>query len=209
VWFDHSIDRADGGLEGLAERALHALDADAESDTPAYVCGESFGGPVALTLARRHPSRVRGLILVSTFGWYPARVAGQLGLAAWRVLGDGISRHVLRLCHPFTLPGALGIPFPRNVARAYLGRPLGDIRAYRAKCELALHFDARDWLHEIRQRTLVLVGTWDPVVPGASGRALARHLPTASLHSVSGGHLAWCIRAGEVGALVEGWVAGG
>jgi glyceraldehyde 3-phosphate dehydrogenase len=53
------------------------------------------------------------------------------------------------------------------------------------------------------------IGLGDPVVPGASGRALARHLPTASLHSVSGGHLAWCIRAGEVGALVEGWVAGG
>ncbi len=207
VWFDHSNDRAEGGLDGLAERALHSLDSDAEGDTPAYVCGESFGGPIALTLARRYPTRVRGLMLVSTFGWYPERVAGRLGLAAWRLLGDGVSGQVLRMCHPFTLPGALGVPFPRDLARAYLRRPLVDLGAYRAKCELALHFDARQWLHEIRQRTFVLVGTWDPVVPRASSQTLVRHLPGASLHSVSGGHMAWCVRAVEVGALIEGWVA--
>jgi len=207
VWFDHAGDRADGGLEGLAERALQALDADGEGETPAYVCGESFGGPIALTLARRYPARVRGLVLVSTFGWYPGRLVGRVGLAAWRLLGDGISQRVLRWGHPFTLPGALGVPFPWHVAGAYLRRPLVDIRAYRAKCELALRFDARQWLHEIRHRTLVLAGTWDPVVPRASSRALARHLPSASLHSVSGGHLVWCIRAGEVGAVVERWVA--
>lgn len=207
VWFDHASDRADGGLEGLAERALQALDADTDGETPAYVCGESFGGPIALTLARHYPTRVRGLLLISTFGWYPGRLAGRIGLAAWRVLGDSVSQRVLRLSHPFTLPGALGVPFPRHVARAYLRRPLGDIRAYRAKCELALRFDARQWLHRIPHRALVLVGTRDPVVPGASGRALARYLPSASLHAVAGGHLVWCIRSGEVGALVDGWVA--
>ena len=44
--------RAERGLEGLAERALHALDGDVDDDAPVYVCGESFGGPIALTLAR-------------------------------------------------------------------------------------------------------------------------------------------------------------
>jgi pimeloyl-ACP methyl ester carboxylesterase len=206
IWFDHSADRAEGGFEGLAQRALHALDADPEGDTPAYVCGESFGGPVALMLARRYPWRVRGLLLVSSFAWYPSPMAGQLGLAAWRVLGNRIAKQVLGIGHPFTLPAALGIRFPPDLARAYLRRLLGDLRAYRAKCELALHFDARSWLHEISHPTFVLVGRRDPIVPRRSGQAMANCLPAASLYSIAGGHLAWCVRPGEVGALVEDWL---
>ena len=174
VWFDHSADRAEGGLEGLAERALHALDVDADDDAPVYICGESFGGPIALTLARRHPSRVRGLLLVSTFGWYPGRLGGRLGLAAWRLMGDRWARRALQVSHPFTLPGALGVGCAPALARAYLLRPLVDVRAYRAKCELAVDFDARQWLHEIRHRALVLTGTgirwfrWRPVTGSPS-----------------------------------------
>jgi pimeloyl-ACP methyl ester carboxylesterase len=205
VWFDHSLDRAEGGLDGLAERALHALDSDA-GDAPAYICGESFGGPIALTLARRYPSRVRGLVLLSTFGWYPARLTGQLGLAAWRLLGNRLATHILRLTHPLTLPGALGLRAPRHVARTYLRRPLVDSHAYQAKCELAVQFDARGWLHEIRHRTLVLAGTSDPVVPVAAGQALARYLSDATYQSVTGGHLMWCIRTADVGARIAGWV---
>jgi pimeloyl-ACP methyl ester carboxylesterase len=206
VWFDHSRDRAEGGLGGLAERALHALDSDAGGDAPAYICGESFGGPIALTLARRYPSRVRGLVLLSTFGWYPARLTGQLGLAAWHLLGDRLSTHILRLTHPLTVPGALGLRAPRHVARTYLRRPLVDSHAYRAKCELAVQFDSRRWLHEIRHRTLVLAGTSDPVVPVVAGQALARHLPDATYQSVTGGHLMWCIRTADVGARIVRWV---
>ena len=39
---------------------------------PVFVCGESFGGTVALTLAHAAPERIAGLILFSTFGWYPS-----------------------------------------------------------------------------------------------------------------------------------------
>lgn len=65
LWFDHSQDRAADGFDGLAQRALEVLDADNDCGAPAYICGESFGGPVALTLARQNPHRVRGLILLS------------------------------------------------------------------------------------------------------------------------------------------------
>src|SRR5947209_4503250 len=69
LWFDHSLDDLSGGLDGVADRALALLDADDEADQPAYVCGESFGSTVALSLAHRYPERVRGLILLSAFGW--------------------------------------------------------------------------------------------------------------------------------------------
>ena len=60
VAFNHHLDLAVGGVEGLAARALGVLD---DPDEKVWVCGESFGGTVALTLAHLRPERVRGLIL--------------------------------------------------------------------------------------------------------------------------------------------------
>ena len=129
-----------GGVEGLAERALAVLDADSQAETPAFVCGESFGGTAALTLARRYPARIRGLILLSAFGWYPSVFTRtrHLGLALWRVLGDRGAERILRLWRPLSVPGTLGLPCSLEVARAYLRRPVPHLPGYRAKCEVSL-----------------------------------------------------------------------
>lgn len=206
LWFDHSMDRAPDGLAGLARRALAVLDADTDRDAPAYICGESFGGPVALTLTRQYPERVRGLVLISTFGRYPGGINARMGLAAARVLGNRLSRRVLELSHPLTVRGTIGLDAPVNVKRAYLRRPLADVGAYRAKCELTLHFDARPWLHEIRTRSVVLAGASDPVVPFAESQRLARSLPGSRFHTMTGGHLAWFVRPAEWGAFVADWL---
>jgi pimeloyl-ACP methyl ester carboxylesterase len=207
--FDHRLDPMAGGVEGLAERALAVLDTDSETDAPAFVCGESFGGTAALTLARRHPARVRGLILLSAFGWYPSifTCTPQLGLALWRVLGDRVAQHILQLWRPLILPLALGLPCSWEVARAYLRRPALHLPGYRAKCEVSLHFDARPWLDSINCPTFILIGTWDPVVPTRAGQELARRIPNARLHRLRGGHLAHVMRPAEAGHLISGWVA--
>jgi pimeloyl-ACP methyl ester carboxylesterase len=43
------------------------------------------------------------------------------------------------------------------------------------------------WLHRITRPTLVLAGDDDPLVPLANARFLARRIPAARLHVVSGG----------------------
>jgi pimeloyl-ACP methyl ester carboxylesterase len=207
--FNHLRDPAEDGVEGLAERALAVLDADPEGDAPAYVCGESFGGTVALTLARRHPERVHGLILLSAFGWYPAAptFTGRLGMAFWRLVGDRIVAQILRLWRPLSAPGALGLRCPPQIARAYLNRPALHLPGYRAKCAISLAFDARPWLGEIACPTFILVGTWDPIVPTSAGRDLARRIPDARLHCLPGSHLVHIIRADEAGALIARWMS--
>lgn len=207
LWFDHSADRAEDGLEGLARRALAVLDAATSGTGAAYVCGESFGGPVALTLARRYPERVRGLLLFSTFAHHPARLTLGLGVAASRLLSDALTRRFLALTHPLTLAQALGSDAPWHVRRTYLRRALGDVAAYRAKCELALHFDARPWLHEVHVPTLILAGSDDTVVPRSAGERLAAGLPRVRFHVIPGRHLAWCERASHVGTLVGDWLS--
>lgn len=207
--FDHHQDLAEDGVPGLAERALAVLDADEDESEPAYVCGESFGGPIALELARRHPRRVRGLLLFSTFASYPplAALGGQASLALWRSLGPAGGRQAFRAGRPFSIPGQLGFRFSRDVVRTYLARPEVYFPAYHRKCELSLTFDARGWLAAIDCPVFVLTGGWDPVVPTSCGAALASLVPCASLHRLPGGHLVHLVRPREVGALVERWMA--
>jgi pimeloyl-ACP methyl ester carboxylesterase len=207
--FNHLHDPAADGIEGLADRALRVLDADPAGAAPAYVAGESFGGTIALTLAHRHPERVRGLILLSTFGWYPALSAypSRLGLVAWRLLGDPVAARIIALWRPVGVAGALGRRPPRPLARAYRARPRVHLPGYRAKSASALTFDARPWLGTITCPTFILIGTRDPVVPTRAGRDLARRLPSARLHRLPGGHLVHIVHAAQAGALVARWLA--
>jgi pimeloyl-ACP methyl ester carboxylesterase len=204
---DHRRVPVQGGMDELVERAVAVLDSDPAGDGPAYVCGESFGGTVALTLARQHPERVRGLILLSTFGWYPtvSARASRVGLRLWNLLGDRHARTILHLWRPISVPGALGFRPPPTLAQLYLNRHSPHLPSYRQKCALSLSFDARSWLSEITCPTFILIGTWDPVVPTRAGRELARSLPNATLHCLPGGHLVHVVRAAEAGALITRW----
>jgi pimeloyl-ACP methyl ester carboxylesterase len=209
VWFDHRLDDLVGGIDGLAERALSTLDLDAEGDAPAYVCGESFGSTVALTLARHYPERVRGLILLSAFGWYPRLPAwsARLGLLVWRLLGDRLASRLLAIWRPIGAPGALGLGCPKDIRQAYLTQQVLHLPGYRGKCRIAIAFDARPWLAWITCPSFVLVGTWDPVVPTRAGVELATRMPRARLVRLPGSHLVHVRRAEQVGRLLAAWVS--
>jgi pimeloyl-ACP methyl ester carboxylesterase len=203
--FNHHLDLAQGGVDGLAERALAAL--DEVTDGPAFICGESFGGTVALTLAHQHPERVRGLILFSTFGWHPSNLArrGAGALAVWSFLGHRVNNTVYRAGRLASLPSQFGFTLPPDLFQEYISRPRAHAAAYRAKAELSLTFDARPWLAELDMPTFVLTGNFDPVVPISAGRELARAIPGAELHHLPGGHLAHLIQAQRVGELIDNW----
>src|SRR5438876_8866392 len=146
----------------MATRAWQLLDDWDEAIGRIAICGESFGGTVALTMAHLQPHRVSGLILLSTFGWHPSmlarRGAGALGM--WSFLGGRIGKHAYRAGRLVSLPTQLGLRFPRQLFRSYIERPRADLAAYRAKAELSLLFDARPWLGTLECPTLVLTGTW-------------------------------------------------
>jgi pimeloyl-ACP methyl ester carboxylesterase len=204
VAFNHHLDLAEGGVEGLAQRALDQLPVGPE---PIFVCGESFGGTVALTMAHMAPQRVAGLVLFSTFGWHPSTLArrGVGALALWTFLGGRVSSGVYRAARLASLPTQLGLRFSPELYRGYIERPRAHVAAYRIKAELSLTFDARPWLSTLDTPTFVLTGTWDPVVPASAGRELAHRLPRATLHTLRGGHLVHFLHAERVGALIREW----
>ncbi len=202
--FNHHHDLAEGGVEGMADRAVQLL------EEPAFVCGESFGGTIALTLAHRSPEMVQGLILLSTFGWHPSTLArrGLAAMAVWSFLGGRVTMPLYRAGRLASLPTQLGLRFPPELFASYIQRPRADVPAYRTKVELSLTFDARPWLAEIQAPALILAGSWDPVVPPAAGRELARRLPHAKLHLLPGGHLVHLVHANRVGQLITDWARG-
>jgi pimeloyl-ACP methyl ester carboxylesterase len=202
--FNHHVDLAEDGVEGLASRALALL---GDHPAPVFVCGESFGGTVALTLAHQAPDRVAGLVLFSTFGWHPSMLArrGVRALAVWSFLGGRVTTPMYRAGRLVSLPTQLGLRFPPTLLHSYIARPRADVPAYRRKAELSLTFDARPWLGSVQTPAFILTGSWDPVVPASAGRELARCLPHASLHRVRGGHLVHLVHAGRVGRLISTW----
>jgi pimeloyl-ACP methyl ester carboxylesterase len=206
VAFNHHLDLAEGGVEGLARRAVAVLDEHHQNER-VFVCGESFGGIVALTVAHLRPERVKGLILLSTFGWHPSMLArrGAVALALWSFLGDRVGDTVYRAGRVASLPTQLGLRFPGDLFVSYITRPRAHVTAYRTKAELALTFDARPWLSTLSCPTFVLTGSWDPVVPASAGRELARGIPGARLCCLPGGHLVHLVHARRVGRLISDW----
>ena len=200
--FDHRSRECLGGFEELADLAVASLPTDA----PMYVCGESFGGPIALTLARRYPTRVRGLILLSTFARLP--LAGGWRARMLMPLWSRLVEHMPLLAYGAriaAMPGQFGRWVPVTSMRTYLRGPLASGSQYRHKVDLIAGFDARPWLGELTCPSLVLVARRDLLVPVPSGRELASGLPASTLRELPCGHLSYLALPMTIRTLVEQW----
>ena len=71
----------------------------------------------------------------------------------------------------------------------------------------ALGFTTLPLLPFIRQRTLVLTGDQDPIIPVANGRILAAGIPHATLHIYPGGHVELVTRPGLLTPLITSFLA--
>ncbi len=71
----------------------------------------------------------------------------------------------------------------------------------------ALGFTTLPLLPLIRQRTLVLTGDDDPIIPVANGRILAAGIPHATLHVYHGGHVELATRPSLLTPLITSFLA--
>ena len=167
------------------------------------VLGISWGGGLAQQIAFQHPARCRRAVLVATAtGWMmvPAR--------------PGVLRHMVspaRYRDPQYVRAIAGkiyggtIRHSPELAKALLvegDRPPSQ-RAYLFQLLAAAGWTSTPFLPLIRQQTLVLHGSDDPLVPLINARLLTRLLPHARLHVYDDGHLALVTHAAELAPVVS------
>ncbi len=176
-------------MEQYADDLARLLDAlEVES---AVVGGLSMGGYVALALVRRHPDRVRALLLVDTRAEADTEEAREKRGATAALVREGGAplwidellpqllseetlrerpevverlRRIMQAAHPDSIAAALA---------GMAGRP-----------------DSRDLLPRIRVPTVVIVGAHDAITPPEAAEATARAIPGARLVVIAGaGHV--------------------
>lgn len=187
-------------MPGFAELACRLL--DRLDIAKAHVLGLSFGGLVAQQLAYDAPTRVRGLVLVSTtcglggvpnnpVSWWSAMLSN-----VWPASGGlGPRRPVCRW--PWEMLRELGTEWST-------GPRLGGLAEQIAAASL---WSSLSWLPRLTQETLVITGTADAVVPAANASILASRIPRGRLHHVhGGGHMCLLERAAEVGPVVAAFL---
>lgn len=172
--------------------------------------GYSFGGVLAQQIALLAPRRVRRLVLASTnygAGSIPGRPAA---MAALMSPGRYHSAEKLRELSRVVYGGrsAREPDLLMQGAEARVARP-PSTRGYLYQCAAASSWSSLPWLPLIRQRTLVVAGDDDPLIPLSNARVLTRGIPRARLHVVNGGgHLVLLDQARDVAPVIGDFLAG-
>ena len=148
-----------------------------------YVLGWSFSGPLALTLAAKDPTRIRGVILCASFVRPPLRALSWLRFATAAPLV-----YLVRVARrtPLFLAGD-STDLCRD-KRATWNRVPSRILAARARAILTL--DARESLRTCPCPVLYLAGSRDRVVPSRNAHEVVRESPATQVVTIDGPHLA-------------------
>ena len=162
------------------------------------VLGISWGGGLAQQFALLNPRLCRRLILVATATGpqtmvppNPLPLVKNLVLRRYGDLWGGSAK---------TDPDAL----TRALRKAQIS-PLS--MGYLYQHTAVLGFTTLPLLPLIRQRTLVLTGDEDPIIPVANGRILAAGIPHATLHVYHGGHVELVTRPSLLTPMITSFLA--
>lgn len=205
-----SPNAAEASLDAFADEMAALLDAEDRSRGArpggTVAVGVSFGALLALALARRHPSRLRALVLAdATLGraaWpAPERAAW---LAMRHDLAGSLTERAAERARELAAPAAPPAVIAELAAHMRRARPEG----YRAVAAIIAATDAAPWLAEITQPALVLHGEHDRVTGEGPARLLAERLPRARLVRLGGvGHAPHVEAPVAFAAQIESFVA--
>lgn len=164
---------------GHVDVALRAL----PKDRPYILLGESFSGPIAISIAARSPVGLRGYILCSSFLTCP-QAAGRL-MRPW-----------VALLSPQSAPEMVARYFPKG---RFVTPELQRLHAEAlnvvspetlvARMKAIANVDARDDLMRVSVPGLFLRATDDRLVPSSAARAFAELAPNANVAEIEGPHL--------------------
>ncbi len=162
-----------------------------ESDGPAVVCGLSMGGYVTFELLRRHPDRVRAVVLVDTRAAADSDEGKENRLLSAQMVRSEGTRPLAVAMLPQLLAESTREENPElveTVRAMILDTPVQTVVA--ALAGMASRHDSTGDLGSISVPALVVVGAEDAITPPAEARRMAEAIPGAELAVISGaGHV--------------------
>jgi len=177
--------------ESLSDQLITLLQAEQYfSSRPVYLCGESFGGCLALKVATKHPALIERLILIN-----PASCFNQRPLLSW---GIGVSQWIPDFLHRSA--ALVLLPFMASLNRISEGDRLMLLKAMQSvppntiswRLSLLKSFCLESsCLAKITQPVLVVASQGDRLLPSLEeGKNLVEKLPNAQMQILSGsGHV--------------------
>jgi poly(3-hydroxyalkanoate) depolymerase len=167
------------------------------------VLGLSWGGALAQQFAFQNPRRCRRLILVST-GTGALMVPGRPAVLAKMLTPRRFLDHEYAASIAGDLYGGTVRSDASVVKRLFDRRLMAGSRVgYLHQLFAGAVWTSLFALPLIRQRTLIIAGRDDPVIPVANAKIMARLLPHATVHLHPGGHVDLITNAAELAPVIE------
>jgi pimeloyl-[acyl-carrier protein] methyl ester esterase len=177
-------------LEVYARAALPA-------DEPFILLGESFSGPIAISLAASKPAGLKGLVLCCTFARNPV---------PWLSPVKGLVRR-LPLSHQFTgliapfLFGRFSTSELRNALRQVLARVSAS--TLHARLCAVLGLDCSEQLKDVEAPIIYLRATEDRIVLKSASRYIQALVPSMKIIELKAPHLLLQVMPLEAGKIVK------
>ena len=152
---------------------------------PATILGWSFGGLVALRLARDHPGLVRGLVLACATPRFVAGGDWAHAMAATTLarFGDELAvsyRHTLQRFLTLQVQGSeAGRATLATLRHELFARAAPSPATLSSVLRILAETDLREEVRTIAAPTLVVTGERDALTPAAAGAWLAHAMPNA------------------------------
>jgi poly(3-hydroxyalkanoate) depolymerase len=170
------------------------------------VLGISWGGGVAQHFAAFQRARCRRLVLVSTATgslMVPGRPSVLAHMVTPRRYRD---RGYLERVAGSIYGGSARQNPGRAGATMHDGNRVGPSRGYLYQLTAGAGWTSVPFLPLLRQRTLILSGDDDPIIPLANARLMKLLIPKSRLHVFRGGHLGLITEAAELAPIVDAFL---
>ena len=162
-------------LEVIARRQL-------PSTGQFVILGESFSGPIAISIAASQPQGLVGLVLCSSFARNP--------IPALTVLNPFVGALPVKLAPLAVLSYLLLGKFATPTLRSALASALAQVSAsaLRARIKAVLSSDVSAKLKAVKVPLLYLLASQDRVVPASAAKCIAQTLPSTEVVSIEAPH---------------------
>lgn len=192
-------------LESLADALAPQLPGHA------LLVGWSLGGLVALSIARRWPERLRGLVLIGATPCFVTRPGWPHAVApeVFAEFSQSLSQDYADTLRRFLALQAQGSDSVRTVLKLLRERLLAQPRPQDAVLEAGLAIlqdtDLRGGLADLALPLTLVHGAGDKLAPLTAARWLAQQVQGARLHEIDGaGHAPFLSHPGQVAEIIQG-----